>query len=71
MIQPRKIPLYAERIFIGNNVRVASNVTFITHNVIHNMLRQHRTKIVVQIRLLSFAKHADLSIDCPNLPQEY
>ena len=38
MIQPRKIPLYAERIFIGNNVRVASNVTFITHDVIHNML---------------------------------
>lgn len=38
MIQPRKIPLYPELIYIGNNVRIASNVSFITHDVIHNML---------------------------------
>lgn len=38
MIQSRIIPLYPEKIFIGNNVRIASNVTFITHDVIHNML---------------------------------
>ena len=31
--------------------------------------RQHRTTIVRQMRLLSFAKHADFSSDCPNLPQ--
>lgn len=38
MLQSRKIPLYPEKIFIGNNVRVASNVSFITHDVVHNML---------------------------------
>ena len=38
MIQSRKIPLYPEKIFIGNNVRIASNVSFITHDVVHNML---------------------------------
>lgn len=38
MLQSRKIPLYPELIYIGNNVRVASNVSFITHDVTHNML---------------------------------
>ena len=38
MIQSRKIPLYPELIFMGDNVRIASNVTFITHDVVHNML---------------------------------
>ena len=39
MLQSRKIPLYPELIYIGNNVRVASNVSFITHDVTHNMLK--------------------------------
>lgn len=34
----RLIPLYAERIFLGNNVRCGSHVYFITHDVIHSML---------------------------------
>ena len=38
MIQSRKIPLYPELIYIGNNVRMASNVSFITHDVTYNML---------------------------------
>lgn len=38
MIQSRKIPLNPERIILGDNVRIASNVSFITHDVIHNML---------------------------------
>lgn len=38
MIQSCKVPLYPELIFIGNNVRIASDVTFITHDVCHNML---------------------------------
>lgn len=38
MLQSRKVPLYPELIFIGNNVRVASNVSFLTHDVTHNML---------------------------------
>lgn len=33
MIQSRKIPLYPELIRIGNNVRMASNVLFVTHDV--------------------------------------
>lgn len=38
MIQSRLVPLYPERIYIGDNVRIASNVSFITHDVVHNML---------------------------------
>lgn len=38
MIQSRKVPLYPELIRFGDNVRIASNVSFITHDVIHNML---------------------------------
>ena len=34
----RKIPLYPNLISIGNNVRLASNVTFVTHDVTHIML---------------------------------
>lgn len=37
-IMDRKIPLYAKLIRIGNNVHVASNVTFITHDLIHAMI---------------------------------
>ena len=40
MIQSRKIPLYPELIRIGNNVRMASNVLFVTHDVVHNMLNR-------------------------------
>ena len=38
MIQSRKLPLYPQYIYIGNNVRVASGVIFVTHDVVHNML---------------------------------
>lgn len=37
-IMDRKIPLYAKLIRIHNNVRVASNVTFVTHDITHSML---------------------------------
>lgn len=37
-IMDRKIPLYANLIAIHNNVRIASNVTFITHDIIHFLL---------------------------------
>ncbi len=37
----RLVPLYAERIYLGNNVRCGSKVFFITHDVIHDMLN-HR-----------------------------
>lgn len=38
MVMFRKIPLYPKLISFGNNVWVASNVTFVTHDVIHYML---------------------------------
>ena len=38
MIQSRKLSLNPELIYIGDNVRIASNVSFITHDVTHNML---------------------------------
>ena len=34
----RKIPLYSELISIGNNVRLAANVSLIPHDMIHAML---------------------------------
>lgn len=34
----RKIPLYPKLISMGNNVWIASGVTFVTHDVIHKML---------------------------------
>lgn len=37
-IQTRSVPLYAKLIKIGNNVHVASNVGFVTHDVTHMML---------------------------------
>ena len=38
LIMDRKIPLYARLIRIHNNVKIASNVTFVTHDVTHSML---------------------------------
>ena len=37
-IMDRKIPLYAKLIRIHNNVRLASNVTFATHDITHFVL---------------------------------
>lgn len=37
-IQKRKVPLYANLIRIGNNVHIASNVSFLTHDVTHLVL---------------------------------
>lgn len=38
MVMFRKIPLYPQLISMGNNIWIASNVSFITHDVIHAML---------------------------------
>jgi acetyltransferase-like isoleucine patch superfamily enzyme len=38
MIQKKKLPLYSNLVHLGNNVWVASNVGFVTHDVIHSML---------------------------------
>lgn len=38
LIMGRKVPLYAKLISIGNNVKIASNVHFNTHDVTHSVL---------------------------------
>lgn len=38
MVMFRKVPLYPQLISLGNNVWIASNVSFVTHDVIHCML---------------------------------
>lgn len=38
LIMDRKVPLYAKLISLGNNVRLASDVHFITHDITHSML---------------------------------
>lgn len=40
----RKIPLYANLIKLGNNVHLASNITFVTHDVTHKMLNNIQGK---------------------------
>lgn len=40
--QSRKVPLYANLIRIGNNVEMAGNVTFLTHDVSHNILNRYK-----------------------------
>ena len=37
-IQKRKVPLYANLIRLGNNVHIASNVSFLTHDGTHLVL---------------------------------
>lgn len=37
-IQKWKLPLYSNLVFLHNNVKVASNVGFVTHDIIHMML---------------------------------
>lgn len=38
LIQKVKLPLYSNLIYIHDNVKIASNVGFVTHDVIHSML---------------------------------
>lgn len=37
-IMDRKIPLYAKLVKFHNNIQIASNVDFITHDAIHSVL---------------------------------
>lgn len=41
-IMDRKVPLYAKLIKIHNNVRIASNVSFVTHDITHSMLNNRK-----------------------------
>jgi len=40
--QSRKVPLYANLIKIGNNVEMAGNVSFLTHDVTHIILNRYK-----------------------------
>ena len=39
-IMDRHVPLYARLISLGDNVRIASDVHFITHDITHSMLNK-------------------------------
>lgn len=41
-IMDRKVPLYAKLIKIHNNVRIASSVSYITHDITHTMLNNRK-----------------------------
>lgn len=41
-IMKRKLPLYSNLVFLHDNVRVASNVGFVTHDGVHKMLNNNR-----------------------------
>lgn len=43
----RKIPLYPELISIGNNVRLAANVSLVPHDMIHSMLNNLSTENIL------------------------
>lgn len=44
-IMDRKVPLYAKLIRIHDNVKIASNVTFVTHDVTHSMINNSGRKL--------------------------
>ena len=50
-IQSRLLPLYSNLIYIHNNVNIASNVTFLTHDIIHKMLnnKYHKEHFVEKV----------------------
>ena len=48
MVMFRKIPLYPKLISFGNNVWVASQVSFVTHDVIHYMLNNREKDVTFQ-----------------------
>ena len=41
MVMFRKVPLYPDLISMGDNVWIASEVSFVTHDVIHRMLNNY------------------------------
>lgn len=48
-IQKRKVPLYANLIRLGNNVHIASNVSFLTHDVSYLVFNNHPDMIGVSV----------------------
>lgn len=51
MIMDRKIPLYAKLISIGNNVQVASDVHFVTHDITHVVLNNKLNELKKKERI--------------------
>ena len=50
LIMDRKVPLYAKLISLGNNVRIASDVHFTTHDITHSMLNCCRGDVTLTQR---------------------
>lgn len=46
-LQPRVVPLYSELIKFHNNVAVARNVDFVTHDIIHGVLNNISDRVAV------------------------
>lgn len=45
MIMKKKLPLYSNLVYLHDNVWIASNVGFVTHDVIHSMLN-HQPSLI-------------------------
>lgn len=70
MIQFYKLPLYPRLISFGDNVRIASNVTFITHDVIHNMFNnmENVTKYSENVRCIEIGDNVFVGANTIILP---
>lgn len=66
MINSFKIPLYANLISIGENVWIASDVTFITHDVIHYMLNglDRRRKYTEKVGCINIGDNVFIGNGC-------
>lgn len=67
-IMDRKVPLYANLIRIHNNVRIASNVTFATHDVTHlvlnNMLPENAGKFSETVGCIELMNNVFVGTNC-------
>lgn len=70
MIMFRKIPLYPQLISFGNNVWVASQVTFVTHDAIHYMLniRDHSLRFQEHLGCIDIKDNVFIGSNCTILP---
>ena len=48
LIMDRHVPLYAKLISLGNNVHIASDVHFVTHDITHSMLNLMKNDLPVR-----------------------
>ena len=56
LIMDRVVPLYAKLISLGDNVHIASNVNFVTHDITHSMLNNIDTLVLLRREKKFFEK---------------